>query len=466
MYTPTEYLHLNNCRLYLKCFYISEITNDYGTHILPHCITPPSIPTNLQLDPSSTSTLRWPQQDIPPPIAWNTWRKFLSTIVKPNSDHQLKTPLGVWLPTFQQTRQWHFYYHNDTILQINPTSNSLWVLSDTTRNHYTFIPQQTTSTPTSPVLQNHHIPISPIKHNDTFTLKIRRINLDSLQPQPVPPNPNSQYFQSENCTMITPESFQQLLSAPTIYIFTSHVVELSIIRLGWSIATSHETLYQGHSKLQSSSNNTDLRGACSSIISAILHYLSIYDTQQCPIPKQQIYIFTNNKIIQKRLDRSAWIHDVVSKQFRQEHNNVCLIKNLLSSLPRCRLEPLTQPSDTSKFECNVQTSMTDCHQYANQAQTQCTSIMSIPVAYYRATLFINNVENPTSESNHMRYAALSPDLRSFFKQKYSWSHATINFIDWEVHSRALNSQHPTNRKTLMQYIHRWLPTHGHPCYQD
>lgn len=88
-YTLTEFLHINNCRLYLQCMYISEITNDYGTHILPTCISP--IIDNIHINPSSTSKLQWPQQDLPPPIAWNTWKKFLSTIVKPHSNFQLKT---------------------------------------------------------------------------------------------------------------------------------------------------------------------------------------------------------------------------------------------------------------------------------------------------------------------------------------------------------------------------------------
>lgn len=79
-------------------------------------------------------------------------------------------------------------------------------------------------------------------------------------------------------------------------------------------------------------------------------------------------------------------------------------------------------------------SMLHCQQYATtQAQVQCTYIMSIPLDYYKATLLINNIEAPTNEPNHMRYAALSPDLRNFFKQKYNWAHSTIIFIDWEVH---------------------------------
>lgn len=151
----------------------------------------------------------------------------------------------------------------------------------------------------------------------------------------MPPNPSSQYFQSKNCTQLFPDSFNALITAQSVYIFTSCVVELSNISISWSIASSEETLYQGHAKLLSSSQNTELRGACSSIISAILHYVSIYDTQQCPLVRQQLFIFTNNKIIQKRLDRPKWTGHVASKQFEQEQNNIRLLKSLLLSVPRC-----------------------------------------------------------------------------------------------------------------------------------
>ena len=135
-----------------------------------------------------------------------------------------------------------------------------------------------------------------------------------------------------------------------------------------------------------------------------------------------IFFFTNNKIIQTRLDRTKWTSHVASKQFDQEHNNIRLLKSLLLSVPRCRLETITQPTTLPDHTIDINTSMNNCHQYAYQAKFQCTSIMSIPIEYYPATLFINNIETPTTEANHMRYAALSPDLRAFFKQKYKWTH--------------------------------------------
>lgn len=74
---------------------------------------------------------------------------------------------------------------------------------------------------------------------------------------------------------------------------------------------------------------------------------------------------------------------------------------------------------------------------------------------------INRVEIPTILDQELCFTASTPELREFFYNKYKWSPSTIELIDWQVHARALNQQHPYSKKTITQFIHRWLPTHGH-----
>lgn len=139
------------------------------------------------------------------------------------------------------------------------------------------------------------------------------------------------------------------------------------------------------------------------------------------------------------------------------------MKELLQSLPDGALIPVNPKNPSTDYDVHLSANIAISQQHTYNALYQCTTHTTIPYELYKATLFICHSETPTSIPNQMRYAALSPDLRTFFKQKYKWTHATINKIDWEIHSRALNSQRPTHRKTLTQYIHRWLPTHGHPA---
>ena len=101
------------------------------------------------------------------------------------------------------------------------------------------------------------------------------------------------------------------------------------------------------------------------------------------------------------------------------------------------------------------------HQHAKNATTMYLEEIELDKINFDASVYSNKKEIPTNIAPELRYAALSPDLRIHFKDKYNWSETTVDKIDWEIHSKALDQQHPTMRKTTTQFIHRWLPTHGH-----
>jgi hypothetical protein len=88
--------------------------------------------------------------------------------------------------------------------------------------------------------------------------------------------------------------------------------------------------------------------------------------------------------------------------------------------------------------------------------------VSLATTLYPATVYINKLEITANIPNEFRYTALTPDLRIYLTEKYKWNNTIIDNIDWEIHSKALSQQHPTMRKTITQFIHRWLPTHSHP----
>lgn len=102
------------------------------------------------------------------------------------------------------------------------------------------------------------------------------------------------------------------------------------------------------------------------------------------------------------------------------------------------------------------------YQHAKNATTMYSTEIELDQTNYDATVYINDKEIPTNTPQEIRYSATSPELRIFYNTKYKWSQSTIDTIDWEILSKALNRQHPTMRKTITQFINRWLPTHGHP----
>jgi len=101
---------INNVRLYLCIFFLSEITEANGTTVLPDI---------LQQSPwHSGSTIQWPRQPMPPPEAWRHWQRAIQTMyLRTNSDH-LVTPLKEWTEHVNMDWMWEW--------QINPATLELY----------------------------------------------------------------------------------------------------------------------------------------------------------------------------------------------------------------------------------------------------------------------------------------------------------------------------------------------------
>ena len=99
-------IHLNNCRLYLQIFSISDLVSADGTKLLKH-------PLNGTRLLHCHSSLTWPHQKRPQKETW----KFFSQVVrkifcKPNT-YTLKKPLGKWKPTTSKQTIWTHYFDKD-----------------------------------------------------------------------------------------------------------------------------------------------------------------------------------------------------------------------------------------------------------------------------------------------------------------------------------------------------------------
>jgi hypothetical protein len=79
-----------------------------------------------------------------------------------------------------------------------------------------------------------------------------------------------------------------------------------------------------------------------------------------------------------------------------------------------------------------------------------------------ATIRINKTELSDNAEHHIRQAALSSGLHLYFESKYHWNDQTIATINWEIHTKALQSLPSNQRKTITQMIHEWLPVNAHP----
>jgi len=99
-------IQIQSVRLYLRISLLSEIVDHRGTHVITAMLYLAPCAHHDQHYCQNASTLQWPQQNMPSPLAWKQWHNFISCqYLQPNS-MQLQQPLGPWLPTHTTDFTW------------------------------------------------------------------------------------------------------------------------------------------------------------------------------------------------------------------------------------------------------------------------------------------------------------------------------------------------------------------------
>ena len=104
----SELIHINNCRLFLKVRFLSEVCTLLGDRLYSPCLDGSS-PTISQPNQEL-----WPIQQCPGPAQWKIFRRFLRrTFCRHAHTDTLSERLEKWLP--QSTEKlWPAYYHFET----------------------------------------------------------------------------------------------------------------------------------------------------------------------------------------------------------------------------------------------------------------------------------------------------------------------------------------------------------------
>jgi len=162
---------INNVRLYLHIFFLSEITNANGTTVLPDVLQ--NGPRHLG------STVPWPRQPMPPLEAWKHWQWAIQTMYLCTDSDHLTTPLKEWTKNVNKDWTWEWCI-NPTTLKLYQRSGEQWFIHRPAINRHTYIAydihrqRQVTidpntmppATPSSNTLQTYiivQLPITTIK---------------------------------------------------------------------------------------------------------------------------------------------------------------------------------------------------------------------------------------------------------------------------------------------------------------
>jgi hypothetical protein len=82
----------------------------------------------------------------------------------------------------------------------------------------------------------------------------------------------------------------------------------------------------------------------------------------------------------------------------------------------------------------------------------------MPACHY----LIYAIKISISPETTLRQTATTPALHQYMSHKCKWSNSTIEYIDWHIHGKSLQSMNLNQQKTITKLIHKWLPANEHP----
>ena len=101
VYTKQQLCIINRCRIFLQAITMADITDSSGNTVTEEAY-------EGKIDPNRVSGMVWPNQQRPPPKAWELWKEAITTIWCQTGSRRLREPLGVWTKASHQDFKWEY----------------------------------------------------------------------------------------------------------------------------------------------------------------------------------------------------------------------------------------------------------------------------------------------------------------------------------------------------------------------
>lgn len=200
-------------------------------------------------------------------------------------------------------------------------------------------------------------------------------------------------------------------------------------------------------------------------IATLIAYIVLHNKHISPQQKKKIVIGSDNQRLLKRIKELQKLFTITARtSLSPEYEILQSIQLNLENLPRSELRYVK--SKVIKDPTWLETLHNRCHNLAEHAHTR-RVVHTTFCPSSGATLFIHTARKRYEESSaniaeDIRNAATSPELRSYFKEKYSWNERIIDVADWHIHHKVITNSKMINKKFLTQFLHQWLPLNGSP----
>ena len=465
IYTAKQLHTLNCCRMYLRISRLSDIRTTDGKRIIPEYYSGRTR--------NEYSTLAWPTQSNPGPVAWNLWRNALTTILP--TQQPFTNPLGRWTTI---TNKYHWYY--DTALEkVCSMSHGNWYSHPTTftRRHIRW-------TPVGTLLHarpKHKVPLCEIIQTQNTLLSTNPCSISQTASRPQNDTWHRKQLDATRKYYHTitndgpsahsiPNATLLQLSAE-LYLVSDSGQHDHFGYYGWTIANdtaiikNHKGFAPGHHEDMDS-----YRAALAAIVNALIWLKTQIPFHQLNTTRPLQIVCTNVKTVKTLLRYSRYESGFPSEMLHPHMDIVLEILHFFEQLPQYptltyqpapahkelhRIPPTPWPLYVLSYTVHITAKALDTITPTTPFPAHITYPNSA------AQLYINNRPVSKHIDTAIHRAWCTSDLRTYLTAKFNWHTTTSDMIDWYSFGRAILTL-PTIHSWIVKFIHDWLPLKASP----
>ena len=474
--STTKFKRINAVRLFLKLFYISDMSTSSGKNIAQEYLY-------RSKSRHRTNTLNWPYQLCPGKAAWKEWRAYVNKYFTCGKQ-KLIQPLGKWTNNTPRTQIW------DT--QIDPRNDIIYIKSDDTFHKYRFLPRsrhriecfgQVNTLPAN-LIPITIIDLTILPRTDTYALEIStvittppKVTTFTQYLQQLPTHeriiigslPHIQHWELLNII--------DMLASNTYAIGSDGSVRGKSASYGTCIqsTTIPEVFIQSCAQLMSHSSFTAESYGYLSALYLLRALLSFFDITQ---DRHTVATFLDNKGLLQRLQ-----YDLEISIKHCQYKGAAIIREIKAVEASLNLKFLRQ-----HVKSHVYDKETNFHKIPLPHRINKRSDIIANTAYNKhfrqqsnntllptTKIYIKHQEQIYTDEVRKRFQFLTHDitLQQYILDKQNWTETQFHSINWDYLSNTFYRSTTNQKKAYMKITHRkwatnemkskWSNRNDHRC---
>ena len=471
---------LNNCRLYLQIFTLSDITSGDGRSILKH-------PLFGQKSPHFSSAINWPVQSKPSSA---TWKIFSSTVKKifcvPNSNKLLR-PLGPWRKTkFKQTIWKHFY---------DPITNRLYKRYDRKYNPWTFhrpitnnklIFNSSPGMPHTPPTPIHRITLNSQSPNTWIYTSPSSFPFTSIaqaeiysHPQSPSPSTTPPCLPSDPYFTIPTHLACDLSTSKYIETATDGSVSKGTMTASWAIQLKSKIFKSGGKIPGGSSHPSSTRAERGAYLHLLINIYKL--TTQFSLSHKTVHTYIDNMqvidystlptkgsgptgfIIEDYdlLDGIRFYTEVLQNKFHIHFHQIHIYSHLDDKQKQNRIVQ-KHGSEHLNLHLQNQTARSlnqTCDTEASLHHNDTVSLIT-PTIPNQINVFFQGHLHTSKNFHYLHDIQQEHRYKTYLQEKFKWTDKTLDLIDWNVIEHYMKTLSISQKVKYIKLAHKWRPTHS------